>query len=273
MHDGDVDAPAAFSSSTRARLEEVAQRRLRRAVAALQRDASIRERRLDRHERPLRLAQVRQHGPVAVDLPEEVDVHDPPQLVGLVAVRLRVDRDDRVRDIRVDPPEAVDRLLDHLLHLVLHRAVGRDGERLRAERLDLAHARVERLAVAGGDDDLRAALAGEPGDGAAEPARGARDEDHLLGQRFLASVGHRSSLCPETGYATHMPKYRIRARSFILAAAGAAALRARSGCRRSVARSDRECASSRTRSRARDAAGRAAARRRRPPRRAERETV
>src|SRR5436190_6869775 len=60
-------------------LEEGPPPRLRSAVRALERDPAVRERGVDREEGPARLAQVRQGRPVAVDLAEEVDVHDAPE--------------------------------------------------------------------------------------------------------------------------------------------------------------------------------------------------
>ena len=116
------------------------------------------------------LLQVRERRPEAVDHPEEVDVEDAAELLRLEPLGLRVDGHDRVRAVGVDAAEAVDRLLDHPSDLVLHRLVGRDGERLRVPRRD---------------DDLRTARAGAARDRAAEPARGAGDDDDLLAQRFL----------------------------------------------------------------------------------------
>src|SRR5207237_5876164 len=168
------------------RLEERATGRLRGAVRGLERDAAVRERRGNVQDGALALLQVRERGPEAVDHAEEVHVEDAPELVRLEALGLGIDRDDRVRAVRVDAAEAVDRLLDHLCDLVLDRVVGRDGERLRARRLDLGDGVVERLRASRGPDDLRSALACETRDRAAEAARGARDDDDLLVQGFLS---------------------------------------------------------------------------------------
>src|SRR6185437_240223 len=79
-----------------------------------------------------------------------------------------------------DPAEALDGRLDAALDDRAVRDVPRNGERLGAGPLDLGDAVVERLGVPGRDDDLGAALAGEPRNRAPEPARGAGDDDHLL---------------------------------------------------------------------------------------------
>ena len=69
-------------------------------------------------------------GPVAVDDTEEVHVPHAPQLVLLEPLGLGVNGDDRVRDVGVDPAEALYRSLDAALD---HRAVGDvagNGQRL-----------------------------------------------------------------------------------------------------------------------------------------------
>src|SRR5207248_5247385 len=92
---------------------------------------------------------------------------------------------DRVRAVRVDAAEAVDRLLDDLRDLVVDGVVGRNGERLGAGGLDLGDRVVERRGVPRGDDDLRSPLAREARDRPSEAARSARDDDDLLAQRLL----------------------------------------------------------------------------------------
>jgi sec-independent protein translocase protein TatA len=98
-------------------------------------------------------------------------------------------------------------LFHDLVDLVLHRAVGGHRERLGAERLDLPHARVESLAAAGGDDDLRASLPGQAGDGAPEPARGSGDDDHPAGEGSFFANGCEipARTRSETGYHRRMP--------------------------------------------------------------------
>ena len=123
---------------------------------------------------------MRQRAPEAVDGPEEVHVEHAAQLVRLVAIGLGVDGDDGVRDVGVDAPEPVDRLLDDLLHLVLDGVVGGNGERLRSGRLDLRDGVLERLGVPRRDHDLCPAHASQARNGAAQPARGSGDDHDLL---------------------------------------------------------------------------------------------
>ena len=153
-------------------------------------------------ERAAALVQVRQRRPEAVDHPEEVDVEHAPELLGLELVGLAHHRDHRVRDVRVDPPEPVERLLDDLADLVLDGVVGRDGERLGAERLDLPGSASSASRVPRRDDDLRARRAGAARDRPAEAAGGAGDDDDLLGERLLGAprfrIPARGRL--ETGY-------------------------------------------------------------------------
>ena len=78
---------------------------------------------------PLGRPQVRQHGPIAVDDAEEVDIHHAAQLLGRELLGLGVDGHDRVRDVGVDAAEALDRGLDHALDLRPVGDVARDGER------------------------------------------------------------------------------------------------------------------------------------------------
>ena len=111
------------------------------------------------------------------------------ELLGLEVVGLAHHGDHRVRDVRVDPPEPVDGLLDDLADLVLYGVIGRTHESFGAERLDLLAQRVEGLRVARGDHDLRARRARGPGDRPAQAAGGAGDDEDLLRERLLAHHG------------------------------------------------------------------------------------
>ena len=199
-------------------------RNVRRAAfdaqyGGLQRDAAVRERRADVQERAVALLQVRQRGPVAVDHPEEVDVEHAPQLVGLRArATSLIHRHHRVRDVRVDPAEPVDRLLDDLRDLVL-----RPSDRPEPRSPREPNASISRTASSSASP-FRAVtttfaprLAGAARDRAPEPARGAGDDDDLLGQRLLRRA-HRPAV-PERATLNAMPEIGISGLIIILVVA------------------------------------------------------
>src|SRR3954465_12721704 len=101
-------------------------------------------------------------------------------------MRLRVDGDHRVRDVRVDPPEPFEGCVDEPLDL---RAV-RD---IRLER-EVDVCGVESLTRACPDDDARSSCLGALGDRPPEAVRASADHHDLLRKRFFP--GHRRRLSP-----------------------------------------------------------------------------
>src|SRR4051794_32162120 len=201
----DVDARPVLLELGARRLQERPQRRLRRAVRRLERDPAIRERRVHVDERPARLLQVRQRRLEEAHPPEEVHVEDAAQLVLLQLLDLAVDGHHVRADHGVDPPEGEDRALDEDRDVVRVRDVPGHGERLAAGCADLLDGHVERGPVARRDDDAGPARARLARDCAAEAARRAGHDDHLIGQRLL---GHGAGVPflshGETGYPRHM---------------------------------------------------------------------
>ena len=104
---------------------------------------------------------------------------------------------DRIDD-PVQPAEAAQAPGDELVDLPFLGVVAAIGMALAAGGLDLAGGILEGLlalvgaraglARAAGDDDGRAGFPQRPGNAAAEPARGARDEADLGGERLLGIV-------------------------------------------------------------------------------------
>src|SRR5262249_20803647 len=134
----------------------------------------------DVDERPARLAELWQRRPETVDAAEEIDVEHAAELVVCKPVRLRMDGDHGVRDVGVDPAEAVDGFSDEAIDVLPSSDVDLDREPSGTGGLDLADGRIERLTRPRADDDLGAAVGSGPRDRTAEPIGVACDDDDLL---------------------------------------------------------------------------------------------
>jgi hypothetical protein len=122
---------------------------------------------------------------LSTDRSEEVDVEHTAELLVFEPMRLCVDGDHGVGDVRVDAAEALDGLVDEPLHLVALRDVDLDRDPLGAPGFDLGDRVLEGFSITSADDDGRAAIRDGPRDRPPEPVRPAGDHHDLLRERLL----------------------------------------------------------------------------------------
>ena len=164
------------------RIAEALDRMLCGAVRGLQRNAAVRERRSDLHDRP---AIARFHAPEcgqrSPDVAEVGDVRDAAIFVGFHLHDRREHRQHRVVDPDVDRAESLLDLAGRFIDGVVIRDIEGKDERLPARGFDFAPGRFESIAAAGDQPDFCFAFAECLRRSAADAGRRAcNDNDFLL---------------------------------------------------------------------------------------------
>ena len=154
-------------------------RELRRGVCAHLRDAPFADDGRDEYEMSgILLAENRQRRAGGVEGAEIVDIEKPPHVLVRDLVERSFDAESGVADHHVQTIEALDGLADQPPHLLFVRHVGDDGQRAAAERLDLAHQRVQAIAPAARSDHRRPVPRKAKRRRAANSRRRAGNDDH-----------------------------------------------------------------------------------------------